>query len=65
MRCYFDHSKNFPFLMDKQGEWRLAPAYDLTCSAGIHGEHTTFVAGEGEARPKRILRRNFQSICEG
>jgi len=42
-----DHSKNFSFLMDEQGEWRLSPAYDLTCSAGINGEHTTSVAGEG------------------
>jgi len=42
-----DHSKNFSFLMDERGEWRLAPAFDLTCSAGINGEHTTAVAGEG------------------
>ena len=25
-----DHSKNFSFLMNKKGEWSLAPAYDLT-----------------------------------
>lgn len=25
-----DHNKNFAFLMDKNGNWRLAPAYDLT-----------------------------------
>ena len=25
-----DHSKNFAFLMDERGEWRLAPAYDVT-----------------------------------
>jgi len=42
-----DHSKNFSYLMDEHGEWRLAPAYDLTCSTGINGEHTTAVAGEG------------------
>ncbi|HKJ83512.1 MAG TPA: type II toxin-antitoxin system HipA family toxin [Mariprofundaceae bacterium] len=42
-----DHSKNFSFLMDANGEWRLAPAYDLTCSRGMNGEHTTAVAGEG------------------
>lgn len=24
-----DHNKNFSFLMDSQGDWRLAPAYDL------------------------------------
>ena len=25
-----DHSKNFSFLMDREGKWRLSPAYDLT-----------------------------------
>ena len=25
-----DHTKNFSFLMDEDGRWRLAPAYDLT-----------------------------------
>ena len=25
-----DHTKNLSFLMDKSGQWRLAPAYDLT-----------------------------------
>lgn len=25
-----DHVKNVAFLMDKEGQWRLAPAYDLT-----------------------------------
>ena len=31
MACNFDdHSKNFSFLMDRKGKWRLSPAYDLT-----------------------------------
>lgn len=25
-----DHNKNFSFLMDEKGKWRLSPAYDLT-----------------------------------
>jgi serine/threonine-protein kinase HipA len=25
-----DHTKNISFLMDKSGEWRLSPAYDMT-----------------------------------
>ena len=24
-----DHTKNFSFIMDKKGKWKLAPAYDL------------------------------------
>lgn len=27
-----DHTKNISFLMDKKGQWKLAPAYDLTYS---------------------------------
>lgn len=42
-----DHSKNFSFLQNKNFEWRLAPAYDLTPSAGINGEQTAMVNGKG------------------
>jgi serine/threonine-protein kinase HipA len=41
-----DHSKNFSFLMDKKGNWKLAPAYDLTFSYSSHGLHSTMIAGE-------------------
>lgn len=47
-----DHSKNFSFLMDETGKWRLAPAYDLTFSYSGHGMHSTMVAGES-AKPTR------------
>ena len=43
-----DHVKNFSYLMMPDGEWTLAPAYDLVFSAGINGWHTTSVAGEAE-----------------
>ena len=29
-----DHTKNFSFMMDRKGTWRLAPAYDLTFAHG-------------------------------
>jgi serine/threonine-protein kinase HipA len=44
-----DHSKNFSFLMDRSGTWRVSPAYDLTFSSGSGGEHNMLVAGEGRA----------------
>ncbi|MBU0489046.1 MAG: type II toxin-antitoxin system HipA family toxin [Bacteroidetes bacterium] len=44
-----DHSKNFSFLMNNVGEWRFAPAYDLTFSNGPGGEHSTMVNGEGRS----------------
>jgi serine/threonine-protein kinase HipA len=43
-----DHSKNFSFLMDEYGTWRLSPAYDLTFSFGPGGEHSTMYLGEGK-----------------
>ncbi len=42
-----DHGKNFSYLMDEKGQWRLSPAYDLIYSAGPGGEQSTMVAGEG------------------
>ncbi|WP_296051178.1 type II toxin-antitoxin system HipA family toxin [uncultured Alteromonas sp.] len=42
-----DHSKNFSFLMDEDGQWKLSPAYDLTFSSGPGGEQSTTVMGEG------------------
>ena len=41
-----DHSKNFSFLLDAKGRWRLAPAYDLTPSRGVGGEQTCMVYGK-------------------
>ena len=42
-----DHSNNFSYLCDN-GEWRLAPAYDLTYSNSVGGEHATTIDGEGK-----------------
>ena len=42
-----DHSKNFSFLLNERNQWQLAPAYDLTPSAGINGEQTCMVNGKG------------------
>lgn len=44
-----DHTKNFSFLMDANGKWRLSPAYDLTFSSGPAGEHCTAVMREGKS----------------
>lgn len=49
-----DHSNNFTFLCD-QGDWSLAPAYDLTYSNSLRGEHATTVAGEGKNPGRKEL----------
>jgi serine/threonine-protein kinase HipA len=35
-----DHTKNIAFLMDKEGTWKLAPAFDVTYSHNPHGQWT-------------------------
>ncbi len=43
-----DHSKNFTYLYDESAEsWKLSPAYDLTYSYSLGGEHATTVHGNG------------------
>ena len=41
-----DHSKNFSYIYEDEG-WKLSPAYDLTYSNSINGEHATTVNGNG------------------
>ncbi|MBK3517378.1 type II toxin-antitoxin system HipA family toxin [Carboxylicivirga marina] len=50
-----DHSKNFAFLMNGEGQWRFAPAYDLTFSNSAYGFHSTMVAGESKNPGKEHL----------
>ena len=43
-----DHSKNFTYIyVEQEKRWVLSPAYDLTYSNSIGGEHATTVHGEG------------------
>lgn len=43
-----DHSKNFSYIYrDREKRWILSPAYDLTYSNSIGGEHATTVNGNG------------------
>ena len=44
-----DDSKNISFLMNTTGEWKYAPAYDLTFSNSSHGMHRIMIAGESKS----------------
>jgi serine/threonine-protein kinase HipA len=69
-----DHVKNFAFRLTDEGNWELAPAYDLVFSRGPGGEHTMTVAGEGRAPARShmlqlagqadISNRDAQSILD-
>ncbi|QFQ13107.1 type II toxin-antitoxin system HipA family toxin [Pseudoprevotella muciniphila] len=46
-----DHNKNFTFVMNRQGKWRLSPAYDMTYIFDLGGylpnkEHCLMVGGK-------------------
>jgi serine/threonine-protein kinase HipA len=58
-----DHVKNFSFLMDRSGEWRLAPAYDLVFSEGPGDEHTMAVHGEGR-NPTTAHMLQLADVCD-
>lgn len=56
-----DHAKNFAFLYQPEGGWRLTPGFDLTFAEGPGGEHTTSVCGEGRAPG----RAHFERLAAG
>jgi len=50
-----DHARQFSFIMERDGTWRLSPAYDLTFSYGPGGEHSTSVLGHGKSITREHL----------
>ncbi|MFI3237531.1 MAG: type II toxin-antitoxin system HipA family toxin [Lachnospiraceae bacterium] len=49
-----DHSKNFSFLYAEEAKkWIVSPAYDLTYSNSIGGEHATMIHGNGSNPSKQ------------
>ena len=72
-----DHSKNFSFLMNSDGRWSFAPAYDLTyTSNGYHQmllgskvlNRSSFDDLKNAFKPYNIdevfLKENIQKMCE-
>ena len=61
-----DHTKNFSFLMDKSGVWKLSPAYDLSYSYKPDSEwvsqHLMTINGQAQNPTKKdlaILAKDF------
>lgn len=73
-----DHVKNISFLMDKQGKWSLAPAYDITYSydktnrwlakhqMSVNGKIDNFTMDDLRESAKRmnISKRKMEKIVE-
>jgi serine/threonine-protein kinase HipA len=55
-----DHVRNFAFLMEPGGSWRLSPAYDLVYGPGPGGEHSMMIGTEAS----RPAYRNFLEVAE-
>lgn len=51
-----DHNKNISFLMDKQGNWRLSPAYDVMFSANTWEDSSAHVHCMGVMGKKSSLK---------
>jgi serine/threonine-protein kinase HipA len=58
-RNHDDHVKNFAFLMDKNGKWKISPAYDLCFSYNPRGkwtnEHQSSIGGKYDNFTKKDL----------
>ncbi len=52
-----DHSKNWAFLQADNGEWNLAPFYDVTFSPHPFGEQATSFAGFGKKPPLKSIQK--------
>lgn len=51
-----DHSKNIAFLMNSQGQWNLAPAFDLTFSNSSHSMYSIMVEERANYLEKNTSR---------
>jgi serine/threonine-protein kinase HipA len=52
-----DHAKQHAFIYGEDRRWHLAPAYDLSYSAGPNGQHYLAVAGEAGDVDADAIRR--------
>jgi len=71
-----DHTKNISFLMNKQGVWKLAPAYDITYSynptgiwtsmhqMSINGKRTDFVVEDLLKVGDKISYKNSKAVIQ-
>ena len=52
-----DHSRNWAFLQNDGGNWKLSPFYDVTYSPSPYGEHATAFGGYGKNPPLDTFQR--------
>ena len=58
-----DHTKNISFLMDKRGQWSLAPAYDMTYSHNPAGAWTHQHQMRINGKLDGFVREDFHAVA--
>ncbi|MCA9189924.1 MAG: type II toxin-antitoxin system HipA family toxin, partial [Planctomycetales bacterium] len=59
-----DHTKNIAFLMDKEAEWRLAPAFDMTYSYNPAGAWTSQHQMTLNGKRRGFVIEDFRSAAD-
>jgi serine/threonine-protein kinase HipA len=59
-----DHSKNFSFLMDRNGKWRLAPAYDMAYAYNPLGAYTSAHQMSINGKRDRFEKSDFMQVAQ-
>ena len=60
-----DHSKNFSFIMDKNGRWRLSPAYDVMFTANIWEDRSAHIHSLGiMGKKSAVTIADFMDFAE-
>ncbi len=59
-----DHVKNIAFLMNKQGEWSLAPAFDVTYSYNPYGSWTATHQMTLNGKPEGFTIEDFEACAK-
>lgn len=58
-----DHSKQISFTMNKAGQWRLSPAYDMTFAFNPEGEFTNSHQMTVNRKRKDIVEADFMAVA--
>ncbi len=59
-----DHTKQIAYLMDKNGQWRLSPAYDVTYAYNPDGEFTSLHQMTVNRKRDNISDEDFLAVAE-
>lgn len=59
-----DHTKNTTFLMNQQGEWSLAPAYDMTFAYNPSGDYTAHHQMTINGKSDRFTKNDLFAVAK-